>query len=127
MHILHVITGMQKAAGTTTFVENVVEGLRLRGHDVKIAMSSSGIGLCDVMHIHGLWSGLLHKAAAFASRNKIPVVWSTHGMTAPWSMRHKWWKKLPAWWIYQKWDLKRTAAIHCTTEKEVEALLAEKI
>jgi glycosyltransferase involved in cell wall biosynthesis len=82
-------------------------------------MSYSGIGLCDVMHIHGLWSGLLHKAAMFARQNKIPIVWSTHGMTAPWSMRHKWWKKLPAWWLYQKRDLKRAAAIHCTTAQEV--------
>ena len=120
MRVIHVITGMRKAAGTTTFVENVVEGLRLCGQDVEIAMSPSEIGLCDVMHIHGLWSGLLHEAAAFARQSKIPVVWSTHGMTAPWSMRHKWWKKIPAWWLYQKWDLKGAAAIHCTTEKEVE-------
>ena len=83
-------------------------------------MVPSGIGLCDVMHIHGLWGGLLHKAAVFARQNNIPVVWSTHGMTAPWSMQHKWWKKIPAWWLYQKWDLKRAAAIHCTTEQEVE-------
>ena len=38
MKILHVITGMQKAAGTTTFVENVVSGLRTEGHDVTIAV-----------------------------------------------------------------------------------------
>ena len=120
MRVLHVITGMQKAAGTTTFVENVVAGLRLCGHDVEIVTNPNGIGLCDVMHIHGLWSGLLHKAAEFARQNKIPVAWSTHGMTAPWSMRHKWWKKIPAWWLYQKWDLKRAAAIHCTTDPEVE-------
>ena len=120
MRVIHVITGMRKAAGTTTFVENVVEGLRLCGHDVGIAMSPSEIGLCDIMHIHGLWSGLLHKSAAFARQNKIPVVWSTHGMTAPWSMRHKWWKKLLAWWLYQKRDLNRATAIHCTTDQEVE-------
>lgn len=120
MKILHVITGMQKAAGTTTFVKNVVEGLRLLGHDAEIVMSGDGFRMCDVMHIHGLWSGLLHDAAVFAQRNSVPVVWSTHGMTAPWSMRHKWWKKLPAWFIYQKRDLKHAHAIHCTTELEVK-------
>ena len=41
-------------------------------------------------------------------------------MTAPWSMRHKWWKKILAWWLYQKWDLKRAALVHCTTEQEAE-------
>lgn len=120
MKILHVITGMQKAAGTTTFVENVINGLKAKGHDVEIVMSVDKLGHCDIMHIHGLWSSLLHKAAQYARRNSIPVVWSTHGMTAPWAMRHKWWKKLSAWLLYQKRDLKKAVAIHCTTELEVE-------
>lgn len=120
MKIIHVITGMQKAAGTTTFVENVVSGLRTEGHDVDIAMSENYIGKCDIIHIHGLWSPLLHKASCFAISNNIPILWSTHGMTAPWSMRHKWWKKLPAWLLYQKKDLKSAAAIHCTTNQEAE-------
>ena len=119
MKVLHVITGMQKAAGTTTFVENVVDGLRQQGHDVEIVMSPDGFRRCDIIHIHGLWSGLLHRAACYARHNKIPVVWSTHGMTAPWAMRHKWWKKLPAWLLYQQRDLRKAAAIHCTTELEV--------
>ena len=120
MKILYVITSMQKAAGTTTFVENVVNELRHQGHDVQITMTASGFHQCDIIHIHGLWSGLLHNAVGFARRNNISIVWSTHGMTAPWSMRHKWWKKLPAWLLYQKWDLMRAAAIHCTTDQEVE-------
>lgn len=41
-------------------------------------------------------------------------------MTAPWSMRHKWWKKRLVWHLLQKWDLKHAAAIHCTTDLEVE-------
>ena len=120
MKIVHVITGMQKAAGTTTFVENVVRELCALGHEATVAMSADGFGPCDVMHIHGLWSGLLHRAGAFAAARGIPVVWSTHGMTAPWSMRWKRWKKLPAWWLYQRRDLRRAAAIHCTTEQELE-------
>lgn len=120
MRILHVITGLQKAAGTTTFVENVADGLRAKGQDVEIVMSPDGFCQCDIIHIHGLWSGLLHKASRFAKKRKISVVWSTHGMTAPWSMRHKWWKKLPAWLLYQKRDLKSAVSIHCTTEQEVE-------
>ena len=120
MKILHVITALQKAAGTTTFVENVVGGLRALGHDVDVALSVDKFMACDVMHIHGIWSGLLHKAAGYANANNIPIVWSTHGMTAPWSMKHKWWKKLPAWLLYQKSDLQGASVIHCTTEQEVE-------
>lgn len=119
MKILYVITGVRKAAGTTTFVENVMRGLQFAGQEVDIAMSTSALKKCDVIHIHGLWGRLLHNAAKYAKKNGIPIVWSTHGMTAPWAMRHKWWKKLPAWLLYQKHDLRSAAAIHCTTELEV--------
>ena len=34
-------------------------------------------------------------------------------------MAHKRWKKLPAWWLYQRRDLRHAAAIHCTTDLEV--------
>lgn len=123
MRILHVITGMRKAAGTTVFVENVMAGLRERGHDVGLCMEFGDLvrgERPDIVHIHGLWSALLHKASRWAWRNGIPVVWSTHGMSAPWSMRHKWWKKVLPWYLYQRGDLKRAAAIHCTTDLEME-------
>lgn len=118
MKITHVITGMQKAAGTTTFVENVVAGLMAAGHDVEVVMSDAEFSQCDIMHIHGLWDALLHKACRYAIKNNIPIVWSTHGMTAPWAMRHKRWKKFLPWRLYQKGDLNLAAAIHCTTELE---------
>lgn len=121
MRIFHVIPGLQKAAGTTAFVENVVAGLRERGHDVEVCTKFEDLERGerpDVVHIHGVWPLLLRRASRWARQNGIPVVWSTHGMTAPWSMRHKWWKKIIAWWLYQKWDLKRATVIHCTTELE---------
>lgn len=73
-----------------------------------------------ILHLHGIWKRPQHLAAKWAKRNGVPIVWSTHGMTAPWSMRHRWWKKLPAWWLYQKRDLKSAKVIHCTTETEAE-------
>lgn len=124
MRIVQVITGLQKAAGTTTFVENVVRELKLLGHEVEIATNYEALTqktqLPDIVHIHGLWSPLLHKASAWAQRHNIAVVWSTHGMTAPWSLKHKWWKKCLPWYLYQKHDLKRAALIHSTTELERE-------
>lgn len=123
MKISHVIAGMPKAAGTTTFVKNVVMGLCARGHDAHVCTRFDEIecgGRPDIVHIHGLWSFLQHRSSWWARQNDIPVIWSTHGMTAPWSMRHKWWKKFLVWHLFQKWDLKHAAAIHCTTDLEVE-------
>lgn len=142
MIILHVITGLARAAGTSTFCGEVCNQLVTRGHDVTIAVCSpdaanihpldSRVRLVsigdvvgdshryDVIHIHALWSPVLHKVAKWARRNHIPIVWSTHGMTAPWAMKHKWWKKWLPWWLYQKWDLMKATLIHCTSDFEVE-------
>lgn len=124
MRIVQVITGLQKAAGTTTFVENVVRELKSLGHEVEIVTNYEALAqrsrLPDIVHIHGLWSPLLHKASVWARKNNIAVVWSTHGMTAPWSLKHKWWKKCLPWYLYQKRDLKQAALIHSTTELERE-------
>lgn len=127
MTILHITETAEGASGVATFVRELDAGLRAQGVESRVWKSlESGVDICepeggwrpDVVHIHGLWLPLFHKAAAWAKANGIPVVWSTHGMTAPWSMRHKWWKKLPAWLLYQRRDLKGAVAIHCTTELE---------
>ena len=123
MRILYIGWGLAKASGVTTFVERTADGLRRRGHvvDVIDTLKQSDVVPLegyDVVHLHCLWK--LHAYSVAAKRVGIPVVYSTHGMTAPWAMRHKWWKKLPAWWLYQKRDLKDAAIIHCTTGQEVE-------
>ena len=157
MRVLHVITGIQKAAGTSVFCCEVANGLVAAGHEVTIAVGNPNckdhypldphIKLIsidslfrstthrpplrlqpgklttnhyDLVHLHALWSPILHKVSNWARKDKIPVIWSTHGMTAPWSMRHKWWKKLPAWWLYQRWDLAKAALLHATAGSEVE-------
>lgn len=142
MKILHVITSLKKAAGTSVFCGELCNGLVAAGHDVTIAVVnpsspdcyplSSQINLIgidslfnsaplyDVIHIHALWAPILHKVSNWAHRNNIPVFWSPHGMLTPWAFRYKWWKKLLAWWLYQRWDLKKASLIHATAQSEVE-------
>ena len=149
MRILHVITGLQKAAGTSVFCGEVCNGLVTAGHEVTIAvvhpyaadcfpldprvklisicslLEDSTRSTCstrlnfDLIHIHALWSPILHKVSNWAHKNNIPVVWSPHGMLTPWAMKYKWWKKFPAWWLYQKRDLARSALLHATAQSEV--------
>ena len=124
MKILSVGFALERASGVTTFVEDTAAGLRAFGHEVevvdilKVADRTGDIGKYDVVHLHCLWQ--LHKYAVAARKASIPIIWSTHGMTAPWSMQHKWWKKKFAWLLYQRRDLRSAAAIHCTTEQEVK-------
>lgn len=144
MRILHVITGMQKAAGTSVFCGEVCNGLVALGHDVTIAVTDPNAADCypldlrvslisistllhdstrvsyDLIHIHALWSPLLHSVAKCARQKGIPIVWSPHGMLTPWAMNNKKWKKLAAWWLYQKWDLMKSNIIHATAQSEVK-------
>ncbi len=122
MRILHIIDGIKKVAGTSTFVINVVEGLGRLGQDAHLVSDTEGLSAVnekvDIVHIHGLWTPLLHRASLFAHRCGARVVWSLHGMTSPWAMRHKWWKKLPAWLLFQKRDLRKAHLLHATTKLE---------
>lgn len=123
MRILHIVQGLQAASGVTTFIEGLSHALCARGHQVDCSTIGKPTNLqldYDVFHIHGLWSPFLHQMARIAKRRRIPVVWSTHGMTAPWSMKHKWWKKCLYWWLVQKRDLMQAAFIHSTVEQERE-------
>lgn len=146
MKILHVITGMRKAAGTSVFCGEVANGLVAAGHDVVIAVANpesadsypvdsrveliSVVSLIhsptpsllhfDLIHIHALWSPLLHSISKLAKKNGIPVVWSPHGMLQKWALKNKWWKKLVALALYQWRDLKNSDLLHATAQTEVE-------
>ena len=142
MKVFHVITGLGKAAGTNVFCAEVCNGLVAAGHEVTIAVCDPAAKDCcpldvriklvsidsvinsservqfDVVHVHALWTPIQHKVSKWARQNKLPVVWSPHGMLAPWAMKHKWWKKCLPWHLYQKGDLKRAALLHATSEQE---------
>lgn len=147
MKILHVITGLKKAAGTSVFCGEVCNRLAAAGHDVTIAIVDPARDDCypvdpriklipidtllkstrstcstwfNIIHIHALWSPILHKVSNWAHRNKVPVVWSPHGMLTPWAMNNKKWKKRLGWRLYQRKDLARADLLHATAESEVE-------
>lgn len=153
MEILHVITGLQKAAGTSVFCGEVANGLVAMGHDVTIAVANpvaqnlyplnAQVKLISisalltsnfypltpnsVVHIHGLWSPLLHKVSSWVHKNKIPVVWSPHGMLQKWALKNKLLKKVIALVLYQWRDLAKADLFHATAESEVEDIRRLKL
>lgn len=142
MNILHVITGLRAAAGTSVFVCELAREQVAAGHVVTIAIRETwrtdnypmdprirlvGEGVVfqnserfDVAHFHGLWEPMLHRVAQEVFARGIPVLWSPHGALAPWALKHKRWKKLPVWWLWQRRDLRRAAAFHATAAAERE-------
>lgn len=147
MRVLHIITWLQKAAGTSVFCGELANGLVAAGHDVIIAVvnptqtdcyplnprikiisigslllssgSSSVIPRPSIIHIHALWSPILHKVSTWAYKSNVPIVWSPHGMLTPWAMNNKRWKKMLGWCLYQRSDLAKADLLHATAQSEV--------
>lgn len=141
MHIVHFITGLPIAAGTTTFVGQLSTALVKCGHkvtivvrvfrpktdfhpeSVKILVSDLQRDLqitSDIVHLHGLWHPWMYLAFRWACSQRCKIVWSPHGALTPWAFHYKCWKKLPVWWLYQKRALKGADLLHVTTPAEVE-------
>ena len=141
MKILHVVPYLPKASGVTTFVVECSDGLQKIGAEQVVSVkdrqhfdvASSAIEVprigveealgrideFDVVHLHGIWPPFMHRFVVVARRQRVPIVWSLHGMLSPWAIKFKWWKKALPWMLWQKRDLRSAAILHVTSEKEL--------
>lgn len=144
MKILHITNALPRISGGSTFCVELCDNLLTLGHKVEIAIcdpeqpdiypscqhvplipikslfESKSDCLFDIVHIHGLWQPVLHKAGVWADNQGSPILWSPHGMLAPWAIKHKWWKKCLPWYLYQRHDLRRATCFHATSDLEVQ-------
>ena len=86
--------------------------------DLKNSAAYSGRDGTTVLHLHGLWSPNLHRAARIAHKHTTPYVVSTRGMLANWALGHKALKKKIAWKLYQQRDLENAAGLVASSELE---------
>lgn len=98
MKVLHVVMNLAAASGVVTFVRELSAALAALGVEGEILTESDPLPEvvdADIVHIHGLWRPFFHRVVARLPRTggRPALIWSTHGMTAPWSMRHKRLKK----------------------------------
>lgn len=124
MKVLHILGEMTLANGVATFVRGVCDGLSAYP-DVRCEVWEETHQVpekfeCDVVHIHGLWRPMFHRVSSLARRQRIPVVWSPHGMLQTWALKNKWCKKFAALALYQWRDLRSASLLHATAQSEVE-------
>lgn len=72
----------------------------------------------DIIQTHDLWMPKLHMCCVAARRKGVPYIITPRGSLEKWSLRQKWWKKYPALWSYQGYDMRHALAIHATAESE---------
>jgi glycosyltransferase involved in cell wall biosynthesis len=78
----------------------------------------------DIVHITGVWTYPSWAATRASYQAGKPYVVSPRGMLMPWEMQHKEWKKRPFFRLSEYPRLKHSAAIHCTSPDEVQAIAA---
>ena len=121
MKILHLVMNLDEASGVVTFVRRLDQELRKINVVSEVLTETDVLPMtvdADVVHLHGIWRPHFHRMALKALTQEVPIVWSPHGMLAPWALRHKWLKKKLAWWLYQRADLKSASVFHVTSEQE---------
>lgn len=138
MKVLQVVKGLRKTSGVATFVRELSDTLYANGVDVAIGMCQPDtdnwmppkekepvVALDEVLkdrwnaiHVHGLWDREIRIAARVAIEKGIPLVWSPHGMLAPWALKYRWWKKCLPWHLYLKRLLNGTSGFHVTSALE---------
>ncbi len=76
----------------------------------------------DLIHNHGLWMFPNLYARQAANKNNLPLVISPRGMLESWSLKNSWFKKLPAWLLYEQKNLQGAVAFHATSDEEVQSI-----
>ena len=74
----------------------------------------------NVVHIHGLWEEIQHRAAVIARELDVPYLFSLHGTLEPWSMQQSRLKKQIYMAVRMKKNLAEASALHYSDGLEQE-------
>lgn len=77
----------------------------------------------DVFHTNCCMMPVSALTAMWAKELGYKVVYTPHGMLEPWALKHHYWKKLPAIWLFQKKGVAVCDKVHATAELEMNNLL----
>ncbi|MEM8852603.1 MAG: glycosyltransferase [Pseudomonadota bacterium] len=87
--------------------------------DAHKALRFHGVQL---VHTHGLWTGLSTAALNWAQRTGGPTLVSPHGMLDGWAMTRSRWKKRAAMALVERRHLNSATCVHALTEHERSTL-----
>ena len=74
-----------------------------------------------LIHTHGIWIYSSMATHAYAKKLRIPYMISPHGMLDPWAVKNSRWKKIPAYWLYERAHLHEASVMRALCESEAES------
>jgi glycosyltransferase involved in cell wall biosynthesis len=72
----------------------------------------------DIAHVHGLWTYPSFAAYRWYRRTRRPLIYTAHGMLAPWALRHSAWKKRLVRALWEDAAHRSAACFHVNSEAE---------
>lgn len=113
------------AAKTHNFPSNRINGFKLFGPpnlwyspDIKKA-AKSGAGSFDIVHQHGMWTGVSAATRRFSQSGKARTIVSPHGSLNDWALNLSKWKKKIALAAYERENLMLASCLYATSEIEI--------
>lgn len=85
-------------------------------------LTSGLVESADVVHFHGLWEPLHHRARNWCRRAGKPYIVSPHGMLEDWAFRHRSWKKRPYFHLIERRSVARANIVLATSDQEAIGL-----
>jgi len=78
----------------------------------------------DVIHQHGIWTGISRVTNQWRGKIHGPTVIAPHGMLEAWALKRSGWKKWLALAAYESKNLKKAACLHATSQLEAQGFRA---
>lgn len=122
MRVVHIVPeAAKRVGGIDGFLDGLNASLAEKGVSVEIVESSRSLAAVpegDIYHFHGLWQIASGGIAAAIRRRGGRYIVSPHGMLESWAMRHRFWKKLPYFFLREIKLLKGATELLATSELE---------
>jgi len=94
----------------------LADGLKLHGPETDLEQA---VRSAEVVHLHGLWQAQTRRGARTALAARVPYLVAAHGMTEPWALRHKRWKKRIYLALVEARNLRRASCLHALSRPEI--------
>lgn len=107
-----------QAAGVNYRCFHVRKGVPFFFSGQMIHALANHISDFDIVHIHGLWNVPVNCAAMLAVHAGLPFVLSPRGMLNQWAFRFRYWKKFPAWCLFQHRIVRKAAFLMYSSDEE---------